>query len=618
MLLRAIFVIAFGLSSMMAALAAEPPGFDILSRIEDLQNDRTCRNAAENAFNGVYDSAQLTLDARSCSSRYGRGSAKTFVGLPTKNSQLLGSFTGPISTAINGCKIETVLRELSAIEDTVKQELWHRWSYLHGIVEKTSRLATDLESGIEPITNEALSAEDRAAATDYLKRTGLIEIEGPSDKALLLVREKVLADYRFYIELLLEKEVVYSSQVRTVANDWTVSTNRPNCPPITTSGVARKDPKPPARSKPPAGSDQPPTPLPEKAEKPGGEPGKKPEGDVTEEVVSRPDVTLEFIIGGRYLRLPDLSLGIKSLNTNRTPLHNLDADLYGPVVTAGIKFGPTGPFNQNEGWHGGIDGEYARLFGGDRDKIASFPGGQLPTYIDITGTGGFGFNDNSRIDADFDRTTFKISGELGFQQRLSDRLFVRPYGGLLYRFNDTGTNVSLETDYLGGTFVNTLTEDIRENQFGFDAGLDLTHLINANLSMTVGGHVGGIFTNAKYRGSDCGDGSTATPGCDGTLFQNSGITTGNNSFDVFGGLKAALGFYVFCRDRKTEIQAGVISAAVDQLKNRCVEMVASAEIEAVPTTEVNRPSSIGAGQQMQLGTAYSVNSTVRVGVKIKY
>lgn len=610
MLGRAIVFVAFGVFSTVRALAAEPPGFDVLSRIEELQNDRTCRNAANNAFNGVFDSAQLALDARSCATRAGRGGANTSVGLPKKNSQLIGSLTGPISEAINGCKIETVLRELSAIEDTVERELSHRWWYLHDIVETTSKLATDLETDVKPMTNVTLTAADRAAASDYLKRTGLIEIEGASDRALLLVREEILSKYRYYFEQTFEKEVAYSSQIRIIANDWTVSTNRPNCPPVTTSGVTKKNPKPPTGSKSPAGSDQPPTPLPDTEKKPGE--------DITGKIASRPSVTIDFNIGGRYLRLPDLSLGIQNLNTNRTPLHNLDADLYGPVVTAGINFGPTSPFNQNEGWHGGIDGEYARLFGGERDKIAAFPVGQLPTYIDITGISGFGFNDNSRIDADFDRTTFKIAGQLGFKRRISDRLFVRPYGGLLYRFNDTNTNVSLETDYLGGTFVNTLNEEIRENQFGFDAGLDLTHLINKNLSLTVGGHVGGIFTNASYRGSDCGDGFTATPGCDGTLFLNSGVTADNNSFDVFGGLKAALGFYVFCKDRKTEILAGVITAAVDQLKNRCVEMVASAAIEAVPTTEVNRPTSNGAGQQMQLGTAYSAERTVRFGVRMRF
>lgn len=610
MLVRAFCSMAFGTFLMVGAEAAEPPGIDILSGIQELQNDRTCRNAAQNAFNGIFDSAQLVLDARACQSRAGRGGAKSFVGPPTKNSQLVGSLIGPISKAINGCKVVTVMRQLSAYEDTVEQELLHRWWYLHGLVETTSKLATDLETGVKPTTNVALTTEDRAAAIDYLQRTGLIEIEGASDRALLLVREKVLSRFTVYLDQILEKEVAYSSDIRIIANDWIVSTERPNCPPITTSGLADKKPKPPSPSNPPSGSDQTPNPVPEVAE--------KPREDVTEEVASRPSVNVDFNVGGRYLRLPDLSLGIQSLGTNLSPLHTLDADLYGPVVTGGVSFGPSGPFGQNEGWHGGVNGEFSRLFGGERDTIASFPAGQLPTYIDITGTGGFGINDNSRIDADYDRTTIQITGELGFRRRVSDKLFVRPYGGLLYRFTDTNTNVSLETDYLGGTFVNTLDEEIRENQVGFDAGLDLTHLISTNLYLTVGGHIGGIFTDASYRGHDCGDGSTATPGCDGTLFLNSGITTGNNSFDVFGGLKAALGFYVFCKDRKTELLAGVITAAVDQLKKQCIEVVASASMDAIPTSEVSRPTLIGAGQQMQLGTAYSFNSTARIGVKIGF
>lgn len=608
---RALFTLAFAGISICGAEAAEPPGFDILSRIEKLQNDRTCRNAAENAFNGVFDAAQLALDARACGTRAGLGGAHTSVGLPKTNSQLKGILIGPVSTAMNGCKIETVMRQLSAFEDTVEQELVHRWWYLNVLIEKTSKLATDLETDAMPISDAPLSAADREAATEYLKRTGLIEFEGASERALQLVRENVLTEFKHYYELISEKETAYSSQARLVKTEWIVSTNRPNCPPVTSSGVAtKKNPKPPTRANPPGGSEQPPVPSPDIAE--------KPKDEDTGKVASGPEISVDFNFGGRYLRLPDLTLGIQSFNTNLNPLHKLDADLNGPVVTGGINFGPTSPLDRNEGWHGGIDGEYARLFGGERDRIASFPGGQLPTYIDITGVSGFGFNDNSRINADFERTSFQVTGELGFKKRVSDNLFVRPYGGLLYRFTDTDTNVILETDYLGGTFVNKLNEEIRENQFGFNAGLDLTHITNTNISLTFGGLLGGIFTNAKYRGSDCGDALTTTAGCDGNLFLNSGITTGNNSFDVFGGLKAAVGFYVFCRERKAEILAGVITAAVDQLKSHCVELTASAAIDAIPTSEVNRPTLTGAGQELELGTAYSINSTVRFGVGIGF
>ncbi len=601
---RTFIATVLAVTMLGGAAAAETPVFDILSRIKTLQQDRTCRNATENALNGEFNPAQLSLDTRQCQTRFSFGGAQTFVGPPKTISTKGTVIPGELKFAINGCNVEAVGKDLIRLEQLIEQELHHQWWYIHQILTKTSKLAADLQAGLQPTENAALTAADREAAIDYLKRTGLIGIDGTSQRALQLVREKVLDEFGIWLELLDEKEVIYSSLITEIELGWKTVTRLPNCPPVTTSGVAEKKPK--ENPKPPAGSNPPP---------PKSETAGNPENDVVEKVPDSPGFTYKFGLGGRYVRAPDLQLGIQSFNVNFNPLHDFNIDLYGPVIFGEINLGPTGPFDTNEGWVGSVNGEYARLFGDENDTISAFSPGQLPTYIDITGTGGFGFNNNSRIDVDLDRDAFRFGAELGYKAQYSDNLFLRPYGRLQYRHSKNEANIGLETDFLGGTFFNTLNEEIRENQFGGAFGLEVTQLTAPNMAWTFGGHLGGMFTNANYRGSDCGDGSTATPGCDGALFLNPGIATGNSSFDVFGGLKAALGLYVFCRDKKLDLIAGAINAAVDHLKKNCVEISASAAYDAIPTADVSRPTAIGVGQQTRLGTGYSHSASFQIGVR---
>lgn len=328
-------------------------------------------------------------------------------------------------------------------------------------------------------------------------------------------------------------------------------------------------------------------------------------------------VSTRFEFAAGLFNKPDYELGVQSFNANPNPLFQLGPNLKGPIFNFGVDFGPASPLSKKEGWHGGIDGEYGFLFDRDDATINTFTN-PLPTYNAIDGTGGFGFNDNGIVNSGFKLNTFGFAGEAGYRKRIGEKTFLRPYGGLIFRHNKFEADTTLNTDFLGGTFFNTLNEEIRENQFGGDIGLDLTHHFNNGLALTLGGHLGGIFTDSRYTGSDCGDGSTATPGCDGTLFLNNGVGASNDSFDLFGGLKAGLAIFAFCKDRKTEILAGVITAAAERLRRHCVEVTASAQIDFVPTTEINRPTAIGAGQQLTLSQATSVQSRMQFGFRLEF
>lgn len=326
--------------------------------------------------------------------------------------------------------------------------------------------------------------------------------------------------------------------------------------------------------------------------------------DISPEIVGLYDNTITFgvdIEGGlEILGLPDYDLGVTSLGTDTSPLHRFDDTLFGPAFEVGIDYTRPGP---DGSLFARISGGFAALERDDNQTIPGFAVGQAPTYIDITGGGGFAFNNNSIVGEKTDVTRYGLKGEAGFEKSLGPRLAAIPYMGAYLRRTEIGHNVTMDTDFLGGRFFNTLDERMDLNQLGIDVGFDLKYQPTDRLLLTFGGHAGLAYTDTSYSGSDCGDGSTATPGCDGALFSNTGVSRGRSSVDPFGGLKAAVGFYFFCRANATQIAAGLITAAAGALKNHCAEVSAQARYEATPTSRIVRPTALGP-TGVQLGADY--------------
>ena len=132
--------------------------------------------------------------------------------------------------------------------------------------------------------------------------------------------------------------------------------------------------------------------------------------------------------------------------------------------------------------------------------------------------------------------------------------------------------------------------------------------------LVFGGYFGLAQVWGEYRGSDCGDASLATPGCDGVLFSNSGIGANNSGLGFVGGLKAALAFYSFCRDNPAAVTAALIQSAVDTLKENCVEVSFGGSVDTYPGQEVNQPTAIGGGS-VALGLAQTVVGSVFAGIR---
>lgn len=619
-----------GILSISNGYAARTAVDDILSDIKKLHQERTCRNAAEAAFDGVFNPKQLTLDARACQDFASDGGASTSFGPLTTTRKLFEIQVRPLSRAINGCDIETVGETLFRYNVSSKQDLRYLWQNMSLIVLKVSKLGSAIETGTQPAAYAKLSPEDRTAATELLKRTGLIQIEGASERALQLVHEKNLQQSHIWMDWYQEQETIRTSKIETITKQWKSVTKRPNCPPVTTgSAKPKKDPKP----KPPIGeetasgskqgekikvADKPKKPTPEKpAAKPRAEDGVT--DGVTDGEVLPPKIfdSARLELGGRFVLPPDYTVGIQNFNTNSNPLFTLDPVLSGVNILGKFNFGPSSPFDRREGLHGSLKGEYANVWGDENVTQNTFAN-PLPTYIDITGTGGFGFNGNGTVGLDLTRESFEVSGELGYRKAVFNKTTLRAFGGLVYRRVKTEADTTLNTNFGGGTFFNTLNEEIREDQYGLRLNLNAINLIAPGYALILGGHLGGIFTNANYRGSDCGDGSIFTVGCDGALFLNSGIAASSNSFNVFGGLKAALGAYIFCKGRKAEILAGALTAVIAGLKEHCMEVSASANYDVYPTTTVTRSTAIGAGQQIGLGTGFVSSMRMTLGVRVQF
>lgn len=297
-------------------------------------------------------------------------------------------------------------------------------------------------------------------------------------------------------------------------------------------------------------------------------------------------------VGYQRERLPDYRFGVINLGTNLNPLHDIAPRLDGIKVDFGVNFELPGPV-QDTAWTGRIGGGISKTKGTERQTISAFAPGQVPAYVDLSGRGGFAFNTNSLVKLDVDATRFDINGELGIKKVFPGGIIANPYAGAFYRHSRVDYDVTMDTDFLNGRFFNTLNERIRLNQLGADVGLDLTWQPHDRVSFMVGGHAGLAYTDASYSGRDCGDGSLLTPGCDGALFANGGVSRGRESVDPFAGVKAAIGIYLFCRKNAVPIAAHALNAAAQALKSSCVSVRAQGTFDVMPSVSIDHSTTLG-------------------------
>lgn len=302
--------------------------------------------------------------------------------------------------------------------------------------------------------------------------------------------------------------------------------------------------------------------------------------------------SLDGDIGYQRERLPDFRFGVTSLGTNLAPLHDIVPKLDGIRVDLGINLESPGPV-ADTWWTGRIGGGVSKTKGTRKQTIGGFAPGQVPSYIDLSGTGGFAFNNNSIVQMDVAATRFDINGEFGIKKVFPNGIIANPHAGAFFRHSQVDYDLTIDTDFLNGRFFNTLNERLRLNQLGLDVGLDLTWQPHNRVSFTVGGHAGLAYTDASYSGRDCGDGSLLTPGCDGALFANGGVSRGRESVDPFAGLKAAIGIYLFCRKNAVPIAAHALNAAAQALKSSCVSVGAQGTFDVMPSVSIDHSTALG-------------------------
>ncbi|MCP5080460.1 MAG: hypothetical protein GY948_02055, partial [Alphaproteobacteria bacterium] len=133
-------------------------------------------------------------------------------------------------------------------------------------------------------------------------------------------------------------------------------------------------------------------------------------------------------------------------------------------------------------------------------------------------------------------------------------------------------------------------------------------------SLRFGGYAGLAHTDAHYSGSDCGDASTATAGCDGGLFLNNNITASRNSWEPFGGIRGSISLFAFCRSNPA---GGAALARLEDLRNSCVEFLLSGETGIYPGARINHPGAIGGGP-VNLSNGWTNPRRVRFGVRLRF
>ncbi|MEM7303841.1 MAG: porin, partial [Pseudomonadota bacterium] len=325
-----------------------------------------------------------------------------------------------------------------------------------------------------------------------------------------------------------------------------------------------------------------------------------------------PEIAIFLGTGYRFARLPKVELGVANLGVNTTPLINIKQNLDGFAIKGGVEVGPLCGCKPGDGWFFGLNGDYADLSGNGSQTINVFSLGQQPVNVDLSGTGGFQYNNNARVAVRSNLDTFKIGAESGYRYRLNDVTIVKPYGGLFYRRIERRQAVTLDTDFLGGTFFNTLNENITTSQYGADVGADLTWSLGERFRITLGGHVGLAYTDANYTGSDCGDGSILTPGCDGTLYRNTNVRAGNNSWDPFGGIKLIVAADILCRnDVYKDAAAGRAG------RGQCLEVALEGTYDVVPGQKAQHPTALN-GVPVGLATDYEEFGAVMLTGRIKF
>ncbi|MEM8813935.1 MAG: hypothetical protein AAGF59_15085, partial [Pseudomonadota bacterium] len=281
----------------------------------------------------------------------------------------------------------------------------------------------------------------------------------------------------------------------------------------------------------------------------------------------------------------------------------------GPGGRIGLELGLGDPGDGGGRVFGRIVGGFAALDREETQIIGGFAPGQLPTYIDITGRNGFAFNNNSIVHAEIDVTRYRLEGEAGWEKQINPNVSVSPVFGIRSQRIEYDYNVFLDTDFGNGRFFNTLDESLRLNQVGAALGLDATVIPRKGITMSIGGYAGLAVTDASYTGSDCGDGSILTAGCDGALFSNTGISRDRNSLDAFGGLEASIGIYLFCRGGSTK------QIAPEALKDQCVHASARGNVDFMPTTEIDRPTTLG-GPGVTLSTTHVTSSAFSLRARV--
>lgn len=198
--------------------------------LRQFEEDTTCNNALNSATSAVYDPNKIEGDIGAC-----RQHQKRFCG---EQRPELQSWDSPgwnfheIQTTIAACDIKEFRNQLKRRHQQYQQDLCYKNYEVLSQLENIHQLASRLNSDEKEILGKRLETQQVTDAKEFLRKMGLVTLEGESPRALQFAYEA------FVIEQKIQQETnkfwithTYGRSSYASFQWWAERLTLPDCPP---------------------------------------------------------------------------------------------------------------------------------------------------------------------------------------------------------------------------------------------------------------------------------------------------------------------------------------------------------------------------------------------------
>ncbi len=258
-------------------------------------------------------------------------------------------------------------------------------------------------------------------------------------------------------------------------------------------------------------------------------------------------------------------------------------DVDGPTGFGfGGEFGVTGRFPEPE--VGAGYRPFVSVFGiaevaDDEVEISRDPGAGPPLVgVSADGINAFQFNETAVLRTDIDY--YRVGGgiEVGAEFELGAEWTFTPSIRGSFTFQDTDYDSDIRSDFQGGTFENTLVQELTSRDLEMELRLAAQWRFAPDWLARSSAGIGFVHRDVELRSSDCFDGNRFNGGCDGLLGISSFNTSDSDVSPTFN-LAGALMFLYACDP--------------ENFVSNCIQLGINAFFRNRPVTVINNPTAIG-------------------------